>query len=308
MDWITPPAVRSGDKIALVTPATVVSEKYVIGAEATLRSYGLEPVRMPHFLCGDDRRFAGDADGRLEDLLAAWSNPEYKAIYCGRGGYGSVQLISRIPLSLPRMNPKWVVGFSDVCALHALSLKTAVLSLHASMLKHLALYGQDSIANDILGILGGKRVNEQEGNIHPLQQCGTACGRLIGGNISVIGDLAGTPFDPYANIGDEPFILLLEDVGESLSRLQRRLWRLRLAGVMNKAQGIVVGLFTDCHPGLNFTTPEAMIADLLEEWGVTCPVAFNFPVGHDDCNVPLVIGATTTLEVNPAYCLLSQSF
>lgn len=307
MDWITPPALRPGDKVALVTPATVVSEQYVVGGEESIRRQGLVPVRMPHFMCGDDRRFAGDADQRLDDLLAAWYDPSIKAIYCGRGGYGSVQLISRIPLSLPRMHPKWLVGFSDICALHAMSMKAGVLSMHASMLKHLALFPADAITRDIFAILGGATANEQEGNIHPLQQCGIAEGRLVGGNISVLGDLAGTPFDPFGLIGNEPFILLLEDIGESLSRLQRRLWRLRLAGVMNRAKGIVAGLFTDCKPGLNFSTAEKMLSDLLHQWDVRCPVTFNYPAGHDQCNVPLAIGAPTTLEVTPTYCLLRQN-
>ena len=212
-EFVTPPSIERGDRIALVTPATVVKEEFVTAAEALIRERGYETVRMPNFCCGSDGRFADNADRRLEDLLTAFSDRDIKAIWCGRGGYGSVQLISRIPASLIQMNPKWVVGFSDVCALHSMMLKAGVISLHAPMLRRLATHGNDFINNRIFEILEGGVVQETESDIHPLQQCGRAEGRLIGGNVSVLGDLAATPFDPFVNISGEPYILLLEDVG-----------------------------------------------------------------------------------------------
>lgn len=301
-----PAALRPGNKIALLTPATVVKEEYLLGGEAAIRAHGYEPVRMPGFAAGADGRFAGSADTRLHDLLTALENPDIKAIWCGRGGYGAVQLISRVPLSLVAKSPKWLIGFSDVCALHSLWLRAGVQALHAPMLRRLTDHPADEITEQIFALLGGLCENEADGAIHPLQQCGVASGRLIGGNVSVLGDLAATPFDQAAILADEPFILLIEDVAESLSRLQRRLWRLRLSGLLNRAEGIVVGQFTACPGGVNFSSAEEMIADLLREWHIDCPVAYNFPAGHDDCNLPLLIGARTRLEVTPCAVALTQ--
>ena len=174
------------------------------------------------------------------------------------------------------------------------------------MLRRLTDHPADEITEQIFALLGGLCENEADGAIHPLQQCGVASGRLIGGNVSVLGDLAATPFDQAAILADEPFILLIEDVAESLSRLQRRLWRLRLSGLLNRAEGIVVGQFTACPGGVNFSSAEEMIADLLREWHIDCPVAYNFPAGHDDCNLPLLIGARTRLEVTPCAVALTQ--
>lgn len=305
-EFVHPAPLRPGDKIALLTPATVVKEEFLLGGEAAIRARGFEPVRMPGFCTGSDGRFASDADTRLKDLLAALENPDIRGIWCGRGGYGSVQLIGRVPLSLVAMNPKWLIGFSDICALHSLWLRAGVQALHAPMLRRLTDRPSDEITEQIFGILSGCGENVADGAIHPLQQGGVAEGRLIGGNVSVLGDLAATPFDQADIMADEPFILLLEDVAESLSRLQRRLWRLRLSGVMNRAAGLVVGQFTACQPGVNFSTVEDMVSDLLKQWHVTCPVAYNFPVGHDDCNLPLIIGARSRLDVTPWSVTLTQ--
>lgn len=305
---ILPAPLRPGDKIALITPATVVREEYVAAGEAEIRRRGYMPVRMSHLATGGDGRFASSATHRLEDLLAALQDPAIRAIWCCRGGYGSVQMISQVPLSTVQMSAKWLIGFSDVCALHSLWLRTGVKALHAPMMRRLKDRPTDEISDLIFAILGGATHTSFSGAIHPLQQCGTASGRLIGGNVSVLGDLAATPFDQAMLMADEPFILMLEDVGESLSRLQRRLWRLRLAGVINRASGIVVGQFAACGNGVNFTSAEDMIAELLAEWNISCPVTYNFPVGHDDCNEPLMIGARTTLQVDPCFVSLEQNY
>lgn len=305
-EFVRPAALRPGDKIALLTPATVVKEEFLLGGEAAIRARSYEPMRMPGFTTGSDGRFAGDADTRLKDLLTALENPAIKAIWCGRGGYGSVQLISRVPLSLVSMNPKWLIGFSDICVLHSLWLRAGVQALHAPMLRRLTDRPSDEITEQIFNILSGNGENIAYGSIHPLQQCGVAEGRLIGGNVSVLGDLAGSTFDQPQIIGREPYILMIEDVDESLSRLQRRLWRLRLSGVMHRAAGIIVGRFTACRTGINFSTIEEMVADLMKEWHINCPVTYNFPVGHDDCNLPLIIGAKSRLEVTPCSVVLTQ--
>lgn len=303
---LLPAPLTPGARIAIVTPATVVRREYVERGAESIRRHGYEPVVMPGVRYGDDGSFAGTPRERLDDLMRAFADPSVGAVWCARGGYGSVQLIGRIPPSLPRANPKWLVGFSDVCALHSMMLRAGVASLHAPMLRRLRAPG-DWITDSCFDILAGGAPSTVEAPWHPLATEGRAEGLLLGGNMSVLGDLAGTPFDPFADVR-RPFILLLEDVGESLSRLERRLWRLRLAGVLNRAAGIIFGQFSACAPTVNHAEVPLMASALLREWRVECPVAFDFPAGHDECNVPLVVGAPATLETGPAYTLLTQRF
>ncbi len=305
---IIPKPLHRGDTIALLTPATVVKPEYVDGAEQAIRNAGYRPLRMPHFATGADGSFAGSAEDRLADILAAWSNPEVKAIWCGRGGYGSVQLISSIPASLIRFNPKWLIGFSDISALHSMLQHYGVASLHASMLRRLCGYtpGTDYILDTTLSILQGTKEVTLEGDWHPLAQPGIAHGILLGGNLAVLSDLAATPFDIYAMTAEQDVILFFEDIAESISRVERRLWRLRLSGTLNKAKGLIFGLFTAYEPNANFRDMEQMISTRLHEWNIDIPVAFRFPCGHDTYNLPLCLGAPTTLEVGNAYTLLRQ--
>lgn len=149
---ILPAPLRPGDKIALITPATVVREEYVAAGEAEIRRRGYMPVRMSHLTTGGDGRFASSATHRLEDLLAALQDPAIRAIWCCRGGYGSVQMISQVPLSTVQMSAKWLIGFSDVCALHSLWLRTGVKALHAPMMRRLKDRPTDEISDLIFAI------------------------------------------------------------------------------------------------------------------------------------------------------------
>lgn len=299
--------MRRGSRIALITPATVVKEEYVAGAERVIRSRGYEPVRMPNFVVGGDGRFAGSKQQRVDDLLAALTDTSVDAIWCGRGGYGAVQLIGKIPATVIRENPKWLIGFSDISALHALFQKNGVASLHAPMLRRLTVgEGNDYVVDSIFKVLEGASEMVYEGDWHPLSIQGTAEGRLIGGNLSVLTDLAATPFDMLAPEGGDR-ILFIEDVAESISRVERKLWRLRLSGLLNRVKGIVVGQFTAYNANADFRDMESMISHYFREWGISVPVAFNFPVGHDDYNLPLVVGSHARLEVGNAYVELSYS-
>lgn len=302
-----PKPLHIGSKIALITPATVVREEFVAGAEAILRRRGYEPVRMPNFKVGGDGSFAGSEADRVADILAALTDTQIDAIWCGRGGYGTVQLIGKIPKSVVRENPKWIIGFSDISALHAMLYKNGVMSLHAPMLRRLAKAAEgDYVVDSIFDILEGKPEVTYETEWHPLSVPGVATGTLVGGNLSVLTDLAATPFDLFAANAPEDRILFFEDVAESISRVERKLWRLRLSGLLGRVKGIIVGQFTAYEPNANFPDMESMISHYFREWNVNVPVAFNFPVGHDDYNLPLVIGAQATLEVGNAYVELKM--
>lgn len=296
---IFPEALNTGDKIAIITPSTVVREEYVSGAEKRLMHEGFVPVRMPNVRFGGDGSFAGTSDERLDDFLAAWSNDEIKGVLCARGGYGAVQLVSRIPTSLIKRHPKWLIGFSDISALHALLQSHQIASIHASMAKHLALKEYSDYCNaELFQILRGREETEYELSQHPFNYCGSASGVLRGGNLAVLTDLCATPLSMLDISEGEDVILFIEDVAESISRVERMLWRMRLSGAFNRVRGVIFGQFTDYRPNANYPDMESMIHALLSGWNLDIPVVMNAPIGHIDDNIPLVEGAWASLEVS----------
>lgn len=300
---ITPAPLKHGDTIAILTPSTVVRERYVAGACEYLANHGIATRIMPNIRYGEDGSTAGSIEARAADLNAAVADPAVRAIWCARGGYGAVELLERIDYHQLQADPKWLVGFSDISALHALWHSVGLRSLHATMLRRLAAPEANSnpCVNEAMHILTTRnpRMNYSFPN-HPLNHSGQAKGVLIGGNLAVLSDLAATPYDLLAQASVKDTILFFEDVAESISRLQRRLWRLYLSGVLNNANALIFGQFTAYNPNTDFLSMEDMIAARLEDWHVECPVVFDFPVGHvPDRNYPIIEGQEVSLTVHP---------
>lgn len=331
---IAPPAIGRGDKIAIISPATEVKAHWVRGATAELKVRGYQPIVMPHALGPCDGSFAASEAGRLDDLREAIANPEIRAILCARGGYGCIHLLSPQLQRLVSENPKWLIGFSDISALHALWQKAGIRSLHCSMAKQLTLFDLDSQEKDIIeyseperpsdtdrellrecvgnmfDILEEKKekiIYEQTDNLHKLYPhlyCGEAEGEIAGGNLAVLNGLASTPWDIMSKEFLAGKILFLEDIGEKIYQVERMLTRLHLAGAFDQVIGLVFGQFTDYKPDKNFTSMEEMIATRLKEWGVRCPVTLNFPVGHTAVNRPIPEGGAVRLKVTPEKTVL----
>lgn len=306
-----PAPLRPGDKIAIVSPASVVKEEYVEGAMAEMSGKGYQPVLMPHALGHEDGNFAASKSERLSDLFEALENEEIKAILCSRGGYGCTHLLSSLPISLVKNNPKWLIGFSDVSALHALWLRAGVASIHGPMAKHLATKGDEDICSlSLFEILENGGRFEYEFESHKFNQPGKARGILRGGNLAVLNDLANTEFDLLDIDKDEDVILFLEDINEPIYKVNRILWRLLHTGDLERVKGLIFGQFTDYGPDKNYKEMESMIHDLIKNSIPTlqCPVAYNFPIGHTDLNYPLTQGAKVELEVTPAKTTLETLF
>lgn len=301
-DITFPRPLQPGDKVAILSPATEVKEEYVDGAAAFLRKYGYEPVVMSGAkgpACGT---YASTLDERLENLESALSDSQIRAILCARGGYGAVQLISRIPAAAIKADPKWLIGFSDISALHAMMLRAGVASIHAPMAKHLTEEedGEESI-EALLGILEEGLPTGYCLEADPRNSTGEARGRLRGGNLAVLNGLAQTPFDLLYPADGEDVILFVEDISEAVYAVERIFWRLHLSGALGRIKGLIIGQFTEYRPDKNFETMEDMLDARLSEWGVKerIPVVFGFPAGHVQRNLPLVEGAWTTLRVLP---------
>ena len=288
---ILPEFLKKGDVIRLITPSGAIEPEYVAGASEVLASWGYIPQTGSYALSREGR-FAGTTAERLKDLQDAFEDPQVKAILCTRGGYGIVHLLAEMNPSLVRNNPKWLIGYSDITALHAMCSYQDVVSLHAPMCKHLSeSKGVDIPSVDLRNILEG-RLPEYVLPVHPLSVYGEAEGTLIGGNLAVFCGLRGTRLDSTVFV-DDP-VLFIEDIGERPYQIDRMIYNLELGGVFAKLKALIVGQFTDYEEDpLMYDTVLVSIRKIAEKYNF--PLIFDFPVGHTDFNRPLLCGAKVRL-------------
>ena len=292
---VMPTPLKTGDTIAVISPSSVPDSATVAKGCATLRSWGYVPVVGAHAL-SSYHGFAGTADERAADLLWALRNPSIKAIICSRGGDGAVQVLQRIPLKEFRNHPKWIMGFSDVTALHSAEVAAGVMSIHSSMCDGIAMRGERDSVNMILRKLLQGELPTYQAPAHPLNQQGEATGILVGGNFSVFCGLAGSEYD-FLNRADEGLILFIEDTDESMTKVDRMLHQLEIRGVLSKLNGIIVGHFSKYKsPENGFADMYEMLHEYLQHYQI--PVCYDFPVGHHSGkNYPMVEGCKMNLKV-----------
>ena len=288
---IYPKRLGQGDKIAIVSPASRIKPEYVDGACRVIEQMGYVPVVSEHCK-GMSGGYSGTVQQRVDDFLQALHDDSVRAILCSRGGYGAVHLLEYLDADDIASNAKWLIGFSDISALHAAMVNAGVVSVHASMAKHLTLFGADDYATTVLrGILQGE-LPRYEVPSHDYNKCGVVEGRLTGGNMAVLTGLLDTEYDLLSQ-GD---ILFIEDVGEPVYKIERMLYNLRLSGVLPMLGGMIVGRFTEyANPDGNGESMEQMVRRMMKPYDI--PMAFDFPVGHIDENVPMLEGADVRLEV-----------
>ncbi len=302
---IYPPRLREGDRVIILSPSSKIDKAFLRGAVRRLQSWGLEPVLAPH--AGSSHgTYAGTMAQRLRDLQEALDDPQARAILCSRGGYGAVHLVDKLDFTRFRQQPKWLIGFSDITALHNVFQHEGFASLHAPMARHLTVEPDDDPA--MLALRGFLFGHYPEGRqdfgvaceAHRLNHRGTARGILRGGNLSVFYGLRGTPWD----IPAEGTLLFLEDVGERPHAVERMMYNLKLGGVLERLCGLIIGQFTEYEENRSLGKPlyEAL-ADVLKPYGI--PVCFGFPVGHVTRNMPLPCGAEAVLEVGKKEVTLS---
>lgn len=298
-----PPALQLNDKAVIVSPAGKIDAEIVCRAADLLRSWGLQPEIGKNALC-QTGRFSGFVEQRLADLQQAFDDPEVKLILCSRGGYGVVHLLDKLNFEGIRQHPKWVVGYSDITALHTALQQNGVMSVHGPMAKHFADEGADDVSVRYLkSIVAGQSVNyEIPVNNAFLNREGRASGRLFGGNLAVFCSLLGSRYAKIPHKG----ILFIEDIGESPYRIDRMMHQLKLAGVFNKISALIVGQFTDYEEDNQmYASVQQSILNVVDEYAF--PVCFDFPVGHVKLNFPLIMGARTTLYVKNDFVLFKQS-
>ena len=289
---VIPPSLQRGDTIAIVPTARAITIDELRDGIALAERWGLR-VRLGSGVGRKEFQQAGTAEERVADLQAAIDDPQVRAIWCARGGYGTVQLMERIDLAPLRNDPKWIIGFSDITVLHNAMCRTGLASLHAQM-PHNIRVKSDEAKETLRRALFGEAfsITAPAG---PVVRPGSCEGVLTGGNLSVLYALRGTPQD----IDPTGHILVLEDLDELLYHVDRMVMNLKLGGWFKELAGLVIGGMNDMrdkNPDDPFgATAEAIIARAIGE--VRYPVCSSFPVGHIIDNRALVLGRKAKLSV-----------
>jgi len=273
-----PRRLQPGDLVALVAPASPVQPDELIRGADELRTLGLVPVYDDRVLARHGY-VAGAPDLRTTALADAWRDPSIRGIVAVRGGYGSQQLLPTLDPGWPAADPKVFVGYSDITALLAWHVMHGHVAFHGPMVEGRLARGVS--AYDRASLLTAITQPVAMGTLSPpgleVFRAGDAQGTLVGGTVTQLAALLGTP---YALVPREPTILFLEDVGERPYRLDRLLTQLHQAGMFARVTGIVLGTFPRCDEGGGGPTARGVLRDLLSRF--PGPVVFGFPSGHTD--------------------------
>ena len=288
---IVPEKLTKGDLVLIIAPARKVEQKQLEAAEKLLNDWELKVERSPN-LMQQSGIFAGTDASRKSDLQWALAHPQAKAIWCFRGGYGTVRLIENLSPVAFLKKPKWIIGFSDITVLHSFSniiLNTA--SVHSTMPINVIENTPDSLTS-LKEVLFGATMNYSWGfNIN--NRIGETDAEIVGGNLAILTSLLGTNYQPDF----EGKILFIEEIDEYLYNIDRMCWQLKFAGVFNHIKGLVVGHFTNVKDNkIPFgKTVEEIIFEKTKEFNF--PIAFGFPAGHENENLGLLFGVKTKFLV-----------
>jgi muramoyltetrapeptide carboxypeptidase len=287
-----PAPLQPGEKIGLAATARAIQPSEISHALAVIQAWGYEPVLAPH-LFERNNQFAGTDEQRAEDLQTFLEDEKIKAILCVRGGYGTIRTLAPL-LGKKFLQPKWLIGFSDVTVLHTyFGQHLNWQSVHGPMAFSFKPNAEVQQAVEALHALLQGHPPMLEAGAHPFNTTGKATAELVGGNLSVLYSTMGTPFE----MDTRGKILFLEDLDEYLYHIDRMLMNLKLAGKLTHLKGLVIGGMTDMNDN---ATPfgkqaEEIIREHTSELNI--PIGYNFPCGHMDKNMPLLLGAAYRLKV-----------
>ncbi len=293
---IQPPYLKAGDTVAIVAPSGVLKNRNAVidTAKALLKSWGLHVIVGKHVF-SQNNHFAGTDEQRCQDLQDAMDNPKISAIWCARGGYGTVRILDKLDYTKFKKHPKWLIGYSDITGLHNQIHNQGFESLHAMMCTSLQDNPEDiteTIETFKDALFGTTPHYTLKGSSY--NKTGTATGMLVGGNLTLLHTMLGS----NTSINTSGKILFIEEIGEYKYHIDRMLQSLIRAGYFDNCKGVIVGDMTKIKKN---TTPwgssiEQLICDALA--GYNFPIAFNMPAGHEQDNRALILGRTITLHVN----------
>jgi len=285
-----PRKLKKGDTIALVSTARKLTSAELAPALELLDSWGLEVI-LGDTVGAEDHQFAGNDFQRTSDFQKQLDNPEINAIWCVRGGYGTVRIIDSLNFSKFLQNPKWIIGYSDVTVLHSHLNGLGVATLHAQMA--LEIEKKTQATQETLRQALFSEPSMITCNPHPLNRIGNAKGKMVGGNLSILYSLCGSS----SSINTSGKILFLEDLDEYLYHIDRMMQNLKRNGMLSNLKGLVIGGMSDMNDN---TIPfgksaEEIIKETVFEYDY--PVCFNIPAGHIKDNQALIFGKEYELSV-----------
>lgn len=287
---ITPPYLQKGDTVAILATARKHIVKSMQPTIDLLESWGLNVV-IGKSIGLEQNQLAGSDEQRAADLQAQLDNPNIKAIWCARGGYGTVRVVDLIDFTQFKKSPKWLVGFSDVTVLHNHLNTMGYKSIHGIMPISLAKASKEAIESLHLSLFG--QPLHYAIDPHPMNRLGKATGEVVGGNLSILYSLLGSP----SAIDCKDKILYIEDLDEYLYHIDRMMMNLKRNGCLESLKGIIVGSMTDMKDNDIPWGKNALeiVQDVTKQYNI--PMVFNFPAGHIHDNRALILGATATIEV-----------
>jgi muramoyltetrapeptide carboxypeptidase len=291
MNMMTPARLQKGDTIAILATARKNIDDNLKPALDLLHSWGLEAV-IGSSIGLDDNQLAGTDAQRAADFQAQLDNPNIKAIWCVRGGYGTIRMIDLLDFTQFKENPKWIIGFSDVTVLHNHLNTMGFKSIHGIMPISVPKASPQAIESLRKSLFGEKITYEIDPFV--MNRFGTASGELVGGNLSILYSVLGSP----SAIDCTDKILFLEDLDEYLYHIDRMMMNLKRNGCLESIKGIIVGSMTkmkdnDIPWGKNALE---IIEDVIKKYNI--PVLYNFPAGHIQDNRALIMGSKVTIDVN----------
>jgi muramoyltetrapeptide carboxypeptidase len=288
LQYHIPPSLKPGDTVGIAAPASPVEQQRFASGLKVLKSLGLEVVFSRHMFTSQGYLAASD-EQRAQELNRYFEDQSIHAILCARGGFGSMRILDRLDFELIRRQPKLFVGYSDISALLWVLLDQGrLVCLHGP-----TIAGLDALDAPSLDAFSDALFNDPCIELKATAPCvirdGQASGVVVGGNLTTLCHLAGTPFAPRW----DNCILVLEDCGEAPYRIDRMLCQLRYAGCLNTPAGVALGDFTKCGS-------ISEIYSIFRKAIPDCPIVAGFSFGHGTTNLSLPIGLTATLDANAA--------
>ena len=288
---IRPNYLKEGATVAIVSTARRISKKELIPAITILKKWGLKVV-LGKSIEAEEHQFAGNDKLRTSDFQAMLDHPGIDAVWCARGGYGTVRIIDQLDFSNFKKHPKWIIGYSDVTVLHSHIHQLGIETLHAQMPVSIETKPEvtiNSIKATLFGEQYGIKIPSEKNN-----STGKASGQLIGGNLSILYSLCGSP----SALKTKGKILFIEDLDEYLYHIDRMLQNLKRNGTFDELEGLIVGGMTQLHDNeIPFgKSAEEIILSICLDYNF--PIAFNFPAGHVEDNRALIMGREVSLEID----------
>lgn len=285
-----PPYLTKGDTVAIVATARKIEAQHLQPAIDLLESWGLNVV-LGKTIGKENNQLAGADWQRATDFQEMIDDPSIKAVWCAKGGYGTVRMIDRVKFDNFKKHPKWIIGFSDATVLHSHINNMDIATIHGIMCVS-TLHATSEAKETLRKALFGEKL---EYNIEPhsFNKAGKATGELVGGNLSVLYSIVGSE----SEVDYKGKILFIEDLDEYLYHIDRMMMNLKRNGYFKNVKGIIIGGMTKMNDNDIPWGHDALeiIKDITKDYDI--PICFNFPAGHMKDNRALIMGKEITLEV-----------